>query len=77
MNWTRLTFILCASVAFSLHASAANGSVVKPLETTKDSLKVQQQVKFQNLMFFSLPKAVDPIERKETLKKEEEQSSTI
>jgi len=77
MNWFKTLALFFASVLLSLHAEAKNEnySFLGPL--SKDSIKVEQKMNFNPLMLFSLPKAKDPLEQKESMKNEEEELGAI
>ncbi len=77
MKWNRVFILFSTTIAISVHVSSENGNNLSPIESLKDSLKVWYEVKLQNLIFFTSPKAVESIEIKESREKKSPYSSAI
>lgn len=77
MNWFKTLIILFGSVILSLHAQASVESNLDPSKVKKDSIRVEPKLKFNPLMLFSLPKAVEPIDHKSTTKEDDEELGAI
>ncbi|NNC82155.1 MAG: hypothetical protein HKN79_01140 [Flavobacteriales bacterium] len=79
MTWYKAIALLFVSVMFSLSAKATKDIYPEPCLNKKDTLKVETQIKFNPLMLFSLPKAIDPVDHKGTTeeKKKDEHIGAI